>query len=70
MQTSTVKLFPFFKKLKKTVCALRFHETKLTPQKIFTVNTFALESKKRKSKNDERTFFRDFVDILELAFNP
>ena len=48
--------------------ALRVNETKVTSRNAFIVNLFALESEKE--KNEERTFFQDCLQILDLSFNP
>ena len=67
-ETSTSELAVFFQKFQKTVHALRVNETKVTARNAFIGNLFALESKK-KSKNDKRTFFGDFLLIFELSVN-
>ena len=49
--------------------ALRVNETKVTSGNTFIGNLFALENDKE-SENDERTLFRDYSWILDLAVNP
>ena len=45
---------------------LRVNQTKVTLKNAFIVNFFALKSEK-KSKNEERTLFRDSPRILDLS---
>ena len=53
----------------KKQCALRVNEIKVTSRNAFIVNFCALKSEK-KSKNVEKTLFRDFPRILNLSVNP
>ena len=48
---------------------LRVNETKVTSRNTFIDNFFALKSEEER-KNDERTFFSDYPQILDLAVNP
>ena len=68
-QTSTAKLAAFFQKFKKTVCALRVNETKVTLINNFIDNLFTIKRKKE-SKNDRKALFRDYPRILDLDVNP
>ena len=45
------------------------NKTKVTSRNAFTVNLLALQSKKTE-RNDETTFFRDYLQILDLSLNP
>lgn len=55
-QTATAKSPAFFPVFGSTVCALRFHKTKLTLGNGFVVDHFPLGGRKV-PKHDERTFF-------------
>ena len=57
-QTSTAKFAAFFQKLKKTVCALKVNESKVTFKNTFIDNIFAIKSWKA-SEKDKTTIFRD-----------
>ena len=46
----------FFKKILKTVCALRVNETKLTSKNTLIFNLFASESEKNKKRTKEASF--------------
>ena len=48
---------------------LKVNESKVTLRNTFIVNLFALKSEKE-SKNEERTLFWDFSQILDLSLNP
>ena len=48
--------------------ALTVNEIKVTSRNLFIDNVFALESEKE-WKNDEKTFFLDYLRILDQAFN-
>ena len=69
MQISKIKLDAFFEKFLKLVRALRVNETKVTSTNVFIDNHFALESEKE-LKNDKRSLFQDFTQILDLSLNP
>ena len=68
-QTTTAKLAAFFQKFQKTVQTLRVNETRVTSINTFFDNHFALKSEKE-AKNDERTLFWEYTQILDLAVNP
>ena len=48
---------------------LRVNETKFTPRNAFILRLFALGGEKE-SKYDQRTYFWDSLQKLELAVNP
>ena len=68
-QTSTAKLPAFFRKILKTVRALRVNETKFTSRNAFIFNVFALE-KEKESKKDERTLFSGSPRNFNLSLKP
>ena len=49
-ETTMAKFATYFQKFKKTVCALRANETKVTSRNTFIDNVFALENKKELKK--------------------
>ena len=50
------------------MCSLIVNETKVTLRNAFTEILFVLESEKE-SKNYKKTFFRDYLRILDLSVN-
>ena len=49
--------------------ALRVNKPNVTLRNAFIDNVFALESDKKKSRNDEGTLFWDYPRIFDLAVN-
>ena len=49
--------------------ALTVNETKVSSRNTFIDNIFALESE-TESRNNEKTVFRDYPRLLDLAVNP
>ena len=67
-KTSTAKLAPFFKKFQNIVHALWINGTKFNWRNNFIENLLALKSKKE-SKNEGKTLFSDYPQILDQTVN-